>query len=147
MSTLPLRKPSELSGKVSDMPLVRIDLSKDASTDLIRTVGDVVYDAMVEIAGVPEHDKFQIVTRHAPEELVYPAKGYIGNTYSPGIIFIQVTWVAGRSTDVKKRFYQKVADGIHARGKVRKEDVFISLVDSKREDWSFGNGAQYTPPR
>jgi phenylpyruvate tautomerase PptA (4-oxalocrotonate tautomerase family) len=129
------------------MPLVRIDISKDASTDLVRTVGDIIYDAMVEIAGVPPHDKFQIVTRHAPEELVYPAEGYLGNTYSPGLIFIQVTWVAGRSTDVKKRFYQKVADGLHARAKVRKDDVFISLVDSKREDWSFGNGEQYTPPR
>jgi 4-oxalocrotonate tautomerase len=129
------------------MPLVRIDLSKDASTDLIRTVGDVVYGAMVEIANVPRNDKFQIVTRHAPEDLVYPADGFLGNTYAPGIIFIQVTWVAGRSADVKKRFYQKVADGLHARAKVRKDDVFISLVDSKREDWSFGNGEQYTPPR
>jgi 4-oxalocrotonate tautomerase len=130
------------------MPLVRIDISKDASADLIRIVGDVVYDAMVEIANVPQHDKFQIVTRHAPEELVCPPKGYLGTKYSPGIIFIQVTWVAGRSTDVKKRFYQKIADGIHAKGKVRKQDIFISLVDSGREDWSFGNGEmQYAPPK
>ncbi|HEX9464536.1 MAG TPA: tautomerase family protein [Alphaproteobacteria bacterium] len=130
------------------MPLVRIDISKDASADLIRIVGDVVYDAMVEIANVPRHDKFQIVTRHAPEELIYPAEGYLGTKYSPEIIFIQVTWVAGRSTDVKKRFYQKIADEIHAKGKVRKQDIFISLVDSGREDWSFGNGEmQYAPPK
>jgi 4-oxalocrotonate tautomerase len=29
---------------------------------------------------------------------------------------------------------------------VRKEDIWISLVDSAREDWSFGNGEmQYAP--
>jgi hypothetical protein len=29
---------------------------------------------------------------------------------------------------------------------VRKQDIWISLVDSGREDWSFGNGEmQYTP--
>ena len=28
----------------------------------------------------------------------------------------------------------------------RKQDVFISLIDSAREDWSFGNGEmQYAP--
>jgi 4-oxalocrotonate tautomerase len=47
---------------------------------------------------------------------------------------------------VKKRFYRRVADEIHARAGVRKEDVWISLVDSAREDWSFGNGdMQYAP--
>jgi 4-oxalocrotonate tautomerase len=128
------------------MPLVRIDLSNDAPAELARTVSDAVYRAMVEIANVPLHDKFQIITRHDIDELVYPNEGYLGMKYSRDIIFIQVTWVAGRATDVKKRFYQKIADDIHANSKVRKEDIFISLVDSSREDWSFGNGEmQYAP--
>src|SRR5258708_34670113 len=108
------------------MPLVRIDISKDASADLIRIVGDVVYDAMVEIANVPRHDKFQIVTRHAPEELIYPAEGYLGTKYSPEIIFIQWPWVAGRSTDARKRFYQKIADEIHAKVKLSKQNSVTS---------------------
>jgi len=128
------------------MPLVRIDIKKDASAELIRAVGDVVYDAMTEIANVPPHDKFQVVTRHTAEELVYPAEGYLGIRYSPDIVFIQVTWVGGRTTDVKKRFYRRIADGIHAKTGLRKEDIWINLVDSGREDWSFGNGdMQYAP--
>jgi phenylpyruvate tautomerase PptA (4-oxalocrotonate tautomerase family) len=106
----------------------------------------VVYDAMTEIANVPPHDKFQVVTRHAAEELVYPAEGYLGIRYSPDIVFIQVTWVGGRTTDVKKRFYRRIADGIHAKTGLRKEDIWINLVDTGREDWSFGNGdMQYAP--
>lgn len=101
---------------------------------------------MIEIAKVPQHDKFQIITRHASGQLIYPSEGYLGIDYTPGIIFIQVFWVAGRSTDVKKAFYRKIADDLHARAGVRKQDVFINLINSAREDWSFGNGEmQYAP--
>jgi len=128
------------------MPLVRIDLSKDAPPERLRVVSQAVYGAMVEIANVPAHDKFQIVTRHSTDEIIYPDEGYLGISYSPDLIVIQVTWVGGRSTDVKKQFYRRIADEIHEKARVRKEDVWISLVDSVREDWSFGNGdMQYAP--
>lgn len=128
------------------MPLARIDISKDASDELVRIVSDAIYRAMVEVASVPVHDKFQIVSRHTRDEMIYPPEGYLGVQYSAGLIFIQVTWVAGRSTEVKKKFYRQIADEIHEKGGVRKQDVWISLVDSSREDWSFGNGEmQYAP--
>lgn len=128
------------------MPLVRINISHTASKEVVRTVSDVVYDAMITVANVPQHDKFQIITRHAADELVYPEEGYLGITYSPQIVFIQVAWNAGRSTDTKKAFYKAVADGIHSKAGIRKEDVWISLIDVAREDWSFGNGEmQYAP--
>jgi phenylpyruvate tautomerase PptA (4-oxalocrotonate tautomerase family) len=128
------------------MPLARIDVSRNASPELIRAVSEAIYGAMVDIANVPANDKFQVVTRHAADEIVYPKEGYLGVDYSPGIILIQVTWVGGRSTEVKKKFYQRIADELHEKQGVRKQDVWISLVDSAREDWSFGNGEmQYAP--
>jgi phenylpyruvate tautomerase PptA (4-oxalocrotonate tautomerase family) len=128
------------------MPLVRIDLNNSAPAERVRIVSQAVYGAMTDIANVPANDKFQIVTRHSADEIIYPEDGYLGVQYSPDLIFIQVTWVAGRSTDVKKQFYRRVADEIHAKAGVRKEDVWISLVDVAREDWSFGNGEmQYAP--
>ncbi|MFZ0837938.1 MAG: tautomerase family protein [Xanthobacteraceae bacterium] len=128
------------------MPLVRIDLNKSAPPEWARAIGDAVYTAMVEIANVPPNDKFQIVTRHDDSELVYPAEGYLGVQYSRNIVFIQVTWVAGRATEVKKAFYKRIADDIEAKTGLAKSDIFISLVDSTREDWSFGNGEmQYAP--
>ncbi|MFK3796876.1 MULTISPECIES: tautomerase family protein [unclassified Pseudomonas] len=122
------------------MPLVRIDVADRTSPDTLAIISEVVYEAMRSTANVPEHDKFQIVQRHAAEELIYPAAGYLGVTYTPNIVFIQVTWNEGRTTEVKKAFYQAVAQGIHERAGVRKEDVFINLVETKRENWSFGNG-------
>ena len=128
------------------MPLVRIDISKTASRERIRDVGNAVYNAMIAVANVPNYDKFQVVTRHEPDEIIYPEEGYLGIDYTPDLIIIQVTWVGGGSTEVKKKFYQHIADEIHAKQGVRKQDIWISLVDSGREDWSFGNGEmQYAP--
>jgi 4-oxalocrotonate tautomerase len=128
------------------MPPVRIDINKDAPAERVRIVSQAVYGAMIEIANAPPNDKFQIVTRHNADEIIYPDEGYLGIRYSPDLIIIQVTWVGGRSTEVKKQFYRRIADEIHAKAGVRKEDVWINLVEDGREDWSFGNGEmQYAP--
>ena len=40
-----------------------------------------------------------------------------------------------------------MADGLHDGLKLRREDVFINLVEVVKENWSFGNGeAQYVSP-
>jgi 4-oxalocrotonate tautomerase len=58
------------------MPLVRIDLNKDAPGERVRVVSQAVYGAMTDIADVPVNDKFQIITRHAADEIIYPDEGY-----------------------------------------------------------------------
>lgn len=128
------------------MPLARISLPHATSTPVLQAISRTVYEAMINVAGVPEHDRFQVISRHAADELVYPEEGFLGLRYSAGIVFIQVTWNAGRTTEVKKAFYRAVADGIHAATGIRKEDVIINLVEVQRENWSFGNGdMQYAP--
>lgn len=52
----------------------------------------------------------------------------------------------GRGGFESRSNYKAIADGIHAKTGVRKEDIVINLVDVAREDWSFGNGEmQYAP--
>ena len=41
---------------------------------------------------------------------------------------------------MKKAFYRKIADDLHSKAGVRKQDVFINLVDVLPVNWSFGNG-------
>lgn len=125
------------------MPFVRIDLAKGKPAEHRKTIGEIIYKAMTEIINVPADDKFQIITEHAAEELNFPAS-YLGITYSKDIVFIQVTLNAGRSVDMKKAFYKRVADDLHTQLNIRREDVFINLVEVAKENWSFGNGiAQY----
>ena len=128
------------------MPLVRIDIDASTSPEVRGTICDTVYDAMTSMAAVPAHDKFMVVTEHGAGDIVFPQEGYLGIKYTRGIVLIQITWNAGRTTDVKKAFYRRVADDIHAKTGIRREDVWINLVEVSPENWSFGNGEmQYAP--
>ena len=50
----------------------------------------------------------------------------------------------GRTVKLKKAFYKIAAETLHTELSVRIEDVFISLIEVKKENWSFGNDvAQY----
>ena len=125
------------------MPLVRIDLAKGTSVQFRRTLGDIVYKAMIDIIDVPTDDKFQIITEHQPDELNY-APSYLGIEHSSGLVLIQVTLSVGRTVQAKQAFYKEIAEQLHATLGIRKEDVFINLVETAKENWSFGNGiAQY----
>ena len=58
---------------------------------------------------------------------------------------VRITLNEGRSLELKKRLYKSIADQLNSRLAIRREDVFINLVEVKKENWSFGNGeAQYT---
>ena len=51
---------------------------------------------------------------------------------------------AGRTVDMKKAFFKRIADDLHDQLNVRREDVVINLVEVAKENWSFGGGiAQY----
>ena len=125
------------------MPLVRIDLTRGKSVEFRKTLGEIIYQAMHEVINVPPNDKFQIITEHAAEELNV-ADNYLGNAYSKDIILIQITLNAGRTVEMKKAFFKRIADDVHAQLNVRRDDVVINLVEVAKENWSFGGGiAQY----
>ena len=125
------------------MPLVRIDLIRGKSPEFRNMVGEIIYNAMIDVINVPKDDKFQIIAEHTSEGLNF-AQSYLGNNYSQNIILIQITLNAGRTVEMKKAFYKRIADDLSTQLKVRPEDVIINLVEVAKENWSFGGGvAQY----
>ena len=125
------------------MPFVQIDLIRGKSAQYRKTLGEIVYQAMRDVIDVPENDKFQVITEHAPGEFNI-SDGYLGHRYSGDIILIQITMSSGRSVEQKKAFYKRIVDDIHAQLNTRPDDVMINLVEVSRADWSFGGGiAQY----
>jgi 4-oxalocrotonate tautomerase len=125
------------------MPLARIDLVQGKAAEFRRTVGDIVYEAMVETLKAPKDDRFQVITEH-PADAIVADENYLGVRRTQDCIFIQLTLNAGRTVEQKKAFYKAVADALHVRLGLRREDVFINLIEVQKENWSFGNGiAQY----
>jgi 4-oxalocrotonate tautomerase len=124
------------------MPFVRIDLPVGQSAEHRRDIGDVVYDALLTI-NVPRDDRFQVITEHAPGALILDSR-YLGIERSPDALFIQITLNEGRTLAQKRLLYRTIADGLHERLGMRREDVSINLVEVCKDNWSYGNGeAQY----
>ena len=125
------------------MPLVRIDLAVGNDAAYRRSISDVIYGAMRETINVPENDRFAIVTEHAPENFVVD-RTYLGIERTDACVIISITLNEGRTLEQKKALYRAIADGLQRAIRLRPQDVFIDLVEVKKENWSFGNGeAQY----
>jgi len=125
------------------MPLVRIDIKQKPDPTFGKRVGEQIYAALRSCIDVPEHDNFQIISEHDGQHLVCDPQ-YLGIQRSDGVVFIQITISEGRSVEKKQRLFKTIADNLHSQLAVRPEDVFINLVEVKKENWSFGNGiAQY----
>lgn len=126
------------------MPLVRISLVKGNAPEYRRRVGDAIHRALVETIDVPPADRFQLITEHEPEDLVYDPE-YLGISRTNDLVIAQITITAGRSLEKKRALFRRIADNLAELG-VRREDVWVNLVEVARENWSFGNGvASYAP--
>ena len=127
------------------MPLVRVSLQTGQSAKYQRAIGDAVHQAMVETINVPAADRFQIITEHAPDSLIYD-QSYLGIYRSEAVVFIQITLNTGRTLEQKQALYARIAELLAKNPGIRPQDVLINLVEVPRENWSFGNSeAQYAP--
>ena len=125
------------------MPLVRISLMKGKPEGFGKKVGEIVYRTMVDTINVPAKDNFQVITQHEKDSLIYDPS-YLNIPRTDGVIVIQITLNEGRTVELKKAFYRRVAERLHQELGVRMEDVLMNLVEVRKENWSFGNGiAQY----
>jgi 4-oxalocrotonate tautomerase len=124
------------------MPLVRIDLRKGKTSAYRQEIGRVVYEAMVSV-GVPQKDRFQIIAEHEGDDFIFDPS-YLGIERTHDLVIIQITWNEGRTVEQKKTLYKAIAEGLSQSLGIRTEDVFVNLVEVKKENWSFGKGiAQY----
>ncbi len=127
------------------MPLVRISLPQTTSSAEVATVSDTIHRALVETFNVPKLDRFQVVHRHSAGELVCTPE-YLGVSHGERVVFVQITCAPGRSLEMKKALYAKIALDISQTSAFPAADVIINLVETSRENWSFGLGvAQYSP--
>jgi phenylpyruvate tautomerase PptA (4-oxalocrotonate tautomerase family) len=125
------------------MPLVRISLQSGKSDSQKRKIADAAHRALVETISIPAQDRFQIITEHSAADFIFDPQ-YLNIARSQDLVIIQITMSAGRTLELRKALFRRMADLIHQEAGLRKEDVFINLVEVAKENWSFGNGeAQY----
>ncbi len=124
------------------MPFVRIDLIRGRRPDEVRAIADATHQALVDVLGIPERDRFQVVTEHDADHVIALDAG-LGFERTDRLVMIQIFTQSGRTTEVKQRVYRNIAERLEPLG-IGGEDVFIGIVENGSQDWSFGFGrAQY----
>lgn len=125
------------------MPLVRISLRRGKPAAHLAALRSGVYQAMRETFGVPEDERFILIHQHDLEEFDCDPH-YLGIERSDDLVIVQITCNSGRTVAQKQALYQRLAQKLAADPGLRPQDVFINLLETARENWSFGNGiAQY----
>ena len=125
------------------MPLVRIDLRRGKTPSYRQAIGNAVYAAMRETFAVPDEDRFMVINEHDVENFQF-SRSYLDIARGEDLVIIQITANNTRTLEQKKAFFKRTVDLLAENPGIRREDVFISLVEVGKENWSFGNGiAQY----
>jgi|SRR5947209_4742385 len=121
------------------MPLATIDLLAGRSGDELDAISDAVHEAMVQSLGVPERDRFQLITEHRPATLRFDRR-YLEIERDERFVLVRVTLARGRTTDAKRQFYERLSELLAERAGIPPGDLAVVLVENDREDWSFGLG-------
>jgi 4-oxalocrotonate tautomerase len=125
------------------MPFVRISLRQGTSLEYRKALANGVHRAMVEAIAIPPDDRFQVITEHPPEALIYVPQ-YLGVHRSDRIVFVQITLSFGRKPQQKRKLYKRMAEILAEAPGLLPQDLLANLVETSWENWSFGNGeAQY----
>ena len=125
------------------MPLVRIALRRGKSPAYLAALRNGIYRAMREAFDVPENDRFILISQHEADEFDYDA-GYLGIARDDDLVIVQIACNNTRTTEKKQAFYKRMAEVLAESPGLRPENLFINLLETAKENWSFGNGvAQY----
>ncbi|GGJ00696.1 tautomerase family protein [Paenibacillus hunanensis] len=142
------------------MPFIRTDYQQQAyRSEQLKQISEGLMQALQEHFQVPDKDYFQVFHAHEQWQFMYDDH-YLDVERSDRLLYIQITLGSERSVEQKKAFYKRAAELVEQRAGVRQQDVFITLLETGLENWSFGNGQaqmierpsmaargqQYTPP-
>ena len=98
--------------------------------------------------GIPEGDRFIVVTAHPNEEL-FIDPDYMDVKRSERFVLVQIFLSRGRTVEQKQALYRNIARRLNESIKVSTDDVMTVLTENTYLDWSFGKGeGQYilNPP-
>jgi phenylpyruvate tautomerase PptA (4-oxalocrotonate tautomerase family) len=123
--------------------MTRINMRAGKSPAYRQALLDGIYQAMRETFNVPEDDQFMTITEHDGDNFRYGAT-YLGVARSDDLVLIQITANNTRSLEQKKALFRRIAELLGHNPGLRPEDVFVSLVEVEKANWSMGHGlAQY----
>ena len=120
------------------MPLIQISLIEGKSPEYIQAIADGVHQALQAAWGIPENDRFQMITEYKKSHFMIDKTIWDGNR-SDDVVVIYITSIL-RAKEMKINLYGELVNVLTSHPGIRKEDIFVTIVHNDREHWSFGKG-------
>ena len=124
------------------MPLTRITLCEGMSDAHLQQLSALYHQTLVEVFEVPPEDKFQILEALPARALVYHPHYQTGRRDGDFILF-QILAGKPRSTAVKQRLYERLAERLHADLGIHPDNLMVVIQLNGSEEWSFGRGLMF----
>ena len=120
------------------MPLLHIALRAGKPEPYRQAILDGLSRAMREALNVAEDNQFMTITEHDATNFRY-GNAY-GVTRSADVVYIQITVFNTRTVEQKKALFRRIAELLAESPGIRPEDVFVTVLDAAKENWSVGRG-------
>lgn len=124
------------------MPLTRITVREGMSDARLQQLSALYHQTLVEVFDVPQEDKFQILEALPARALVYHPHYQTGRRDGDFILF-QILAGKPRSTVVKQRLYERLAERLHADLGIHPDNLMVVIQLNGSEEWSFGRGLMF----
>jgi len=121
------------------MPLIHISLRAGKPEGYRQTIFDSLYRAMRDALDVPEDDQFMTITEHAAANFRYGASCF-GVSRTDDLVFIQITVFNTRTAEQKTALFRRIAALLGDNPGIRPGDVFVTVLEAAKENWSVGHG-------
>jgi len=120
------------------MPIVRISLRAGKPAEYRQAILDGLYGAMRDALNVPDDDQFMTITEHDPVN--FRTGNAYGVSRSADVVYIELTVFSTRTAEQKKALFREIAARLGENPGIRPEDVFVTILDAPKENWSVGHG-------
>lgn len=121
------------------MPFTRVAIPAGMSPAQRTAIAHAVHDAMVATILIPEDDFFQMLSDYQPGDFHFD-RAFLGYPRTDRMVVVQITLRRGRSDAMKRELYERIAVNLARAADIRREDVFVYLVENDFSDWSVGGG-------
>lgn len=129
------------------MPLAKVHMRKGSSVEKRRAIADAVQATLIANLGIPEQDRYLVINEYDEENFFYsPSFDQFGLTYTSELLLIELSFVVGRSDEVKKALLADLNRRLVESAGVRPDDVFVTMYDVGPANVSFGQGLAQRAP-
>jgi phenylpyruvate tautomerase PptA (4-oxalocrotonate tautomerase family) len=116
------------------MPLVKIEIRKDKSSEYKKALLDGVHRALVQTIKILDYDRTQrLYELDADNFEASPNK-------TDNITVIEIVMFKGRSIEAKKQLYKTIVNNLAENPGIKGDDIIIVLHEPPLENWGIRGG-------